>query len=131
VREIRPLRLTWRELETWPGWNCEPTTQSKESGWKPSTCRARASSRPYLRARGAEMPRATHPNPARQAGFCAALPSPVGDSRRRSIERVEYLVFGRRARRDLQSDRRTPMPSSGRSPDESIAGFRLRGGMLG
>jgi RNA-directed DNA polymerase len=60
VREIRPLRLTWRELETWSWWNCEPTTQSKESGWKPSTCRARARSRPYLRARGAEMPRATH-----------------------------------------------------------------------
>ena len=28
-------------------WNCEPTTPSKESGWKPSTYRARASSRPY------------------------------------------------------------------------------------
>ena len=36
-----------RELETWPWWNCDPTTQSKECGWKPSTYRARASSRPY------------------------------------------------------------------------------------
>jgi hypothetical protein len=63
VREIRPLRLTWRELETWPWWNCEPNTQSKESGWKPSTYRARASSRPYLReARGA-IPRAYSPKP--------------------------------------------------------------------
>jgi hypothetical protein len=40
--------LTWRELETWPGWNCAPTEQSKALGWKPSTYRARASSRPYL-----------------------------------------------------------------------------------
>jgi len=48
VREIRTLRLTWRELETWPWWNCEPTEQSKELGWKPSTYSARASSRPYL-----------------------------------------------------------------------------------
>jgi hypothetical protein len=71
VREIRPLRLTWRELETWPGWNCEPTTQSKESGWKPSSCRARASSRPYLRARGAEVPRATHLNPVRSGSQSA------------------------------------------------------------
>jgi hypothetical protein len=52
VREIRPLRLTWRELETWPWWNCDPTRQSKEPVWKPSTYRARASSRPYLRGRG-------------------------------------------------------------------------------
>jgi len=37
VRESRTLRLTWRELETWRGWNCEPTEQSKEPGWKPST----------------------------------------------------------------------------------------------
>jgi hypothetical protein len=48
VREICMLCLTRRELETWPWWNCEPTTQSKESSWKPSTYRARASSRPYL-----------------------------------------------------------------------------------
>ena len=47
MREIRTLRLTRRELETWPWWNCEPTAQSKESGWKPSTYCARASSRPY------------------------------------------------------------------------------------
>src|SRR6516165_6696611 len=55
----RPLRLTWRELETWPWWNCDPTAQSKERGRKPSTYRAHASSRPYLGGRGAEMPRAT------------------------------------------------------------------------
>jgi len=36
-----------RELETRPWWNCDPTTQSKERGWKPSTHRARGSSRPY------------------------------------------------------------------------------------
>jgi len=49
VREIRTLRLTRRELETWPWWHCEPTAQSKELGWKPSAYSARASSRPYLR----------------------------------------------------------------------------------
>ena len=48
MRENRMLRLTWRELETWPWWNCEPTEQSKELVWKPSTYSARASSRPYL-----------------------------------------------------------------------------------
>ena len=37
MREIRPLRLMRRELETWPRWNCEPIMQSKEYGWKPST----------------------------------------------------------------------------------------------
>jgi hypothetical protein len=47
VREIRPLRLTRRELETWPWWNCEPSWQSKEPVWKPFTYSARASSRPY------------------------------------------------------------------------------------
>lgn len=47
MREIRMLCLTRRELETWPRWNCDPTTQSKECGWKPSTYRTRASSRPY------------------------------------------------------------------------------------
>jgi hypothetical protein len=52
VREIRTLRLTWRELETWPWWNCEPTAQSKERGWKPSTYSARARSRPYRRGAG-------------------------------------------------------------------------------
>jgi transposase InsO family protein len=50
VRQIRMPCLTRRELETWPGWNCEPTVQSKERGWKPSAYRARASSRPYRRA---------------------------------------------------------------------------------
>ena len=48
MREIRMLCLTRRELETWPWWNCDPITPSKERGWKPSTYRARASSRPYL-----------------------------------------------------------------------------------
>src|SRR4029453_11114536 len=47
VRESRTRRVTRRELETWPGWNCAPTEQSKALGWKPSTYRARASSRPY------------------------------------------------------------------------------------
>jgi hypothetical protein len=56
VREIRTLRLTWRELETWPRWNCDPTAQSKESRWKPSTYRARASSRPYLRGAVGKVP---------------------------------------------------------------------------
>jgi hypothetical protein len=37
VREIRTLRLTWRELETLLWGNCAPTEQSKEFGWKPST----------------------------------------------------------------------------------------------
>lgn len=36
-RENRTLRLTWRELETWLGWNCEPTPQAKVWDWKPST----------------------------------------------------------------------------------------------
>jgi hypothetical protein len=48
MRESRTLRLTWRELETWRWWNCEPTEQAKELGWKPSTSSVRASSRPYL-----------------------------------------------------------------------------------
>src|SRR5215831_2647873 len=48
VREIRTLRLTWRGLETWPWWNCDPTLQSKERDWKPSTYRRRACPRPYL-----------------------------------------------------------------------------------
>ena len=50
MREIRTLRLTWRELETGPWGKCAPTEQSKALGWKPSTYSARASSRPYLRA---------------------------------------------------------------------------------
>ena len=47
MREIRMLRAMWRELEPWPGWNCDPNWQSKEPVWKPFTYRARASSRPY------------------------------------------------------------------------------------
>ena len=47
MRENRTLRLTWRGLETWPWWNCEPTLQSKEREWKPSTYRRRACPRPY------------------------------------------------------------------------------------
>jgi hypothetical protein len=47
VREIRTLRLTWRGLETWPWWNCEPIPQSKEQAWKPSTYSRRACPRPY------------------------------------------------------------------------------------
>jgi hypothetical protein len=46
VRESRMRRAMWRELETWPWWNCEPNGQSKEPAWKPFTYRARASSRP-------------------------------------------------------------------------------------
>jgi hypothetical protein len=49
VREIRTLRLTWRGLETWPRWNCEPIPQSKERNWKPSTYSRRACPRPYRR----------------------------------------------------------------------------------
>jgi hypothetical protein len=45
--DSRTLRLTWRELETWPRWNCEPTLQSKERDWKPSTYSRRACPRPY------------------------------------------------------------------------------------
>ena len=56
MREIRMLRLTRRGLETWPWWNCEPTEQSKEFGWKPSTYSERASPRPYLRAGGGSNP---------------------------------------------------------------------------
>src|SRR5215831_6814383 len=48
VRESRTLRLTWRGLETWPWWNCEPNPQSKERDWKPSTYSRRACPRPYL-----------------------------------------------------------------------------------
>ena len=48
MRDIRALRLTWRGLETWPWWNGEPTLQSKERDWKPSTYRRRACPRPYL-----------------------------------------------------------------------------------
>ena len=48
MREIRTLRLTWRGLETWPRWNCEPIPQSKERSWKPSTYSRRAFPRPYL-----------------------------------------------------------------------------------
>jgi hypothetical protein len=52
VREIRTLRLTWRGLETWPRWNCEPISQSKERDWKPSTYSRRACPRPYRRGAG-------------------------------------------------------------------------------
>jgi hypothetical protein len=53
VRESRTLRLTWRGLETWPWWNCEPIPQSKERDWKPSTYSRRACPRPYLEQRWA------------------------------------------------------------------------------
>ena len=52
MREIRMLRAMWRELETWPWWNCEPHGSSKEPAWKPFTYRARASSRPYQEEAG-------------------------------------------------------------------------------
>ena len=51
MRENRTYGLKWRGLETWPRWNCEPTLQSKEQGWKPSTYSRRASPRPYLAPR--------------------------------------------------------------------------------
>ena len=54
MREIRMLRLMRRELETWPWGNCEPTEQSKELVWKPSTYSARASPRPYLNGEDGE-----------------------------------------------------------------------------
>gem|GEM_PF-5025483 len=47
VRDNRTLRLTWRGLETWPRWNGEPISQSKERDWKPSTYSRRACPRPY------------------------------------------------------------------------------------
>jgi hypothetical protein len=47
MRENRTYGLRWRGLETWPWWNCEPTPQSKERDWKPSTYSRRASPRPY------------------------------------------------------------------------------------
>ena len=47
MRENRTYGLRWRGLETWPRWNCEPTLQSKEQDWKPSTYSRRASPRPY------------------------------------------------------------------------------------
>ena len=49
MRENRTLRLTWRGLETWSWWNCEPILQSKERTWKPSTYSRRACPRPYRR----------------------------------------------------------------------------------
>ena len=48
MREIRTLRLTWRGLETWPWWNCEPIPQSKERNWKPSTYSRRACGHGYF-----------------------------------------------------------------------------------
>ena len=59
MRENRTLRLTWRGLETWPWWNCEPTLQSKERDWKPSTYRRRACPRPYRREGRAARPFST------------------------------------------------------------------------
>jgi hypothetical protein len=61
VRENRTLRVTWRELETWPWWNCEPTEQSKELGGKPLTYSARASSRPYRRGAWGDVPEGNAP----------------------------------------------------------------------
>jgi hypothetical protein len=45
--ENRTYGLKWRRLETWPRWNCEPTLQSNEQDWKPSTYSRGASPRPY------------------------------------------------------------------------------------
>jgi RadC-like JAB domain len=61
VREIRTLRLTWRGLETWPRWNCEPIPQSKERNWKPSTYSRRACPRPYRRGTDGKGAQATSP----------------------------------------------------------------------
>ena len=47
MRENLTYGLTWRGLETWPRWNGEPTPQSKEQEWKPSTYSRRACPRPY------------------------------------------------------------------------------------
>ena len=47
MRENLTYGLTWRGLETWPWWHCEPTPQSQERGWKPSTYSRRACPRPY------------------------------------------------------------------------------------
>jgi hypothetical protein len=48
TRESRPSGIAGGPRETWPWWNCEPTSQSKERGWKPSaySARARVLSRP-------------------------------------------------------------------------------------
>jgi hypothetical protein len=59
VREIRMLRLTWRGLETWPWWNCEPIPQSKERDWKPSTYSRCACPRPYWRGAVGKGPQGT------------------------------------------------------------------------
>jgi Group II intron, maturase-specific domain len=61
VRDNRPLRLTWRGLETWPRWNCAPMPQSKERNWNPSTSSRRACPRPYRREGRAARP---FPTPA-------------------------------------------------------------------
>ena len=47
MRENLTCGLTWRGLETWPRWNCEPTPQSKERDWKPSIYSRRAFPQPY------------------------------------------------------------------------------------
>jgi hypothetical protein len=54
MRENRTYGLRWRGLETSPRWNCEPTPQSKERDWKPSTYSRRASPRPYRGAAAQE-----------------------------------------------------------------------------
>jgi hypothetical protein len=48
--EIRPSRIVGGPRETWLWWNCDPTVQSKEHGWKPSAygARARVLSRPVI-----------------------------------------------------------------------------------
>ena len=65
MRESRTLRLTWRGLETWPWWNCEPILQSKERDWKPSTDSWRACPRPYRRGAGRKSQKGPRSQPTR------------------------------------------------------------------
>ena len=105
MREIRMLCLTRRELETWPRSNCDPTTQSKECGWKPSTYRARASSRPYQLSSGAgdfDLVLGTGKIARVQADF-------IFDSFGNIVSSLmgHYTEFSMRSRMEQSSDRRT------------------------
>ena len=95
MRENRMRRLTWRELETWPWGNCEPTEPSKELVWKPSTYSARASSRPYLNGEGGET------------GFGTALcpyPTPTPPAcARTSLRLLARLTAGVRLQRSEET----------------------------
>jgi hypothetical protein len=78
VREIRTLRVTWRGLETWPWWNCEPIPQSKERDWKPSTYSRRACPRPYRGGGHAIPEKVNGPYSTRQHPDASTSAGPVG-----------------------------------------------------